>query len=179
MQFDDSNKNTEQATKQFIHLMTTAQMNIYSYIMSIVGNANDADDIMQNTSSYMWEQFSKFRTDTDFVSWGNSIAYYKIKEFRKLKNRQQLSDEAMDIIHKKAQNNLSDVNIYIENLNKCLSKLPAFDLSIIKLHYESGHSVKQISARINKTVQAVYLRLSKIQGILSRCIKRSIKQESI
>jgi len=179
MQVEDANQNNDRATRDFIHLMATSQMNIYAYIMSIVGNTNDADDIMQNTSAYMWERFSQFKSGTDFVAWGMSIAYYKIKEFRKSKARHQFSDDVMELIHKKAQQNLGDMNLYVEILNRCISKLLPSDLALVKLRYESGNSVKRIATRINVTVQAVYLRLSNIHGMLSRCIKRAIIEESI
>jgi RNA polymerase sigma-70 factor (ECF subfamily) len=179
MQSGNANQNKEQTTRDFIHLITKSQMNIYAYIMSIVGNTSDADDIMQDTSTFMWERFSEFESGTDFVSWGISIAYYKIKEFRKRQNRHQFSDNVLELIHVKAQQNLSDLNLYVEKLKQCLSKLPPSDLALIRLRYESGNSVKRISIRINKTVQAVYLKLSKIHGMLSRCVKRAIIQESI
>jgi RNA polymerase sigma-70 factor (ECF subfamily) len=179
MQSEDANQKNDQSTREFVHLMSASQMNIYAYIMSIVGNASDADDIMQDTSAFMWERFSEFKSGTDFVSWGISIAYYKIKEFRKTQTRCQFSDKVLEVIHNKAQQNLGDVTFYIEKLNECLSKLQPADLALVKLRYESGNSIKRISIRINKTVQAVYLKMSRIHGMLSRCIKRAIIQEPI
>ncbi len=169
----------EQSTREFVHLMSVSQMKIYVYIMSIVGNSSDADDIMQNTSAFMWERFSEFERGTDFVRWGISIAYYKIKEFRNQQHRHQFSDEVLEKIHNNAPGNLNDVNLYIEKLHHCLAKLPPADLNVVKLRYESGHSVKKISTQINTTVQAVYVKLSKIHGILNRCIRLLIVQESI
>ena len=179
MESDEPKQINAHSAKDFVHLMSVNQINIYAYIMSIVGNVNDADDIMQNTSAHMWERFSDFKNGTDFVAWGISIAYYKIKEFRKSKNRHQFSDEVLEIIHEKSKKEMADVNIYTEKLNQCLSKLSHDDLTLVRLRYESGNSVKRISLRVNKTVQTVYLKLSKIHGMLSRCIKRLIIQESI
>ena len=179
MKHESANQKNGQLSSEFIHLMSVSQINIYAYIMSIVGNASDTDDIMQNTSAFMWERFSEFEDGTDFVAWGISIAYFKIKEFRKQQRRHQLSDEAMELIHKKAQQNLSDTNLYVEKLKTCLSKLAPSDQTLVKLHYELGDSVKRVSDCIHKSVQAVYLRLSKVHGMLSRCIKRAIIEESI
>ena len=170
--------NNDKLTREFVQLMSASQMNIYAYIMSIIGNTVDADDILQNTSAFMWERFSEFERGTDFVSWGISIAYYKIKEFRKRQSRNQFSDEVLEVIHNKSRQNLSDVNLYVEKLRKCLSKLPPSYMTLIKLRYESGNSVKRISNRVNKTVQAVYLKLSKIHGMLSRCVRRAIMEEA-
>jgi RNA polymerase sigma-70 factor (ECF subfamily) len=176
---EDSDQTKEQATSGFVHLMSVSQMNIYAYIMSVVGNSNDADDIMQNTSALMWERYSEFKSGTDFVRWGISIAHYKIKEFRKQQNRHQFNGEVLEKIHDQAQDKLSDLSSYIEKLHRCLGKLPPSDLILVKLRYQSSNSIKKISNRINISVQAVYMKLSKIHGMLSRCIKQLIIQESI
>ena len=175
---DMDNQHRDQRTKDFVHLMSINQMNIYAYIMSVVGNSSDADDIMQETSAFMWDRYSEFKSGTDFVSWGISIAYFKVKEFRRQQNRHQFSDEVLKVIHDKSQVNLKDINVYVEKLDQCLSKLPSSDLGLIRLRYESGNSIKRISMRTNVTVQAIYSRLSKIHGLLSRCIRRLIIQEA-
>lgn len=176
---ENSDQMKEQATTDFVHLMSVSQMNIYAYIMSIVGNSSDADDIMQNTSILMWKRYSEFKRGTDFVRWGISIAYYKIKEFRKQQNRHQFSDEVWEKIHDQAQGDLSDLSLYIEKLHHCLAKLPPSDLILVRLRYESGNSIKKISMRVNTSVQSVYMKLSTIHGMLGRCIKLLIMQESI
>ena len=173
----EKNNNSINSTSEFISLMSTNQFRIYAYIMSMVGNVNDADDIMQETSTFMWHKFTEFEDGTDFVSWGISIAYYKVKEFRRKKDRVKLSDEILEQLHKKSYDRLQDTNHYIDKLQKCLTNLPPADFDLIKLHYMAGNSIKKISMRINITVQAVYMRLSKIHGMLGRCIKRSLIEE--
>ena len=157
--------------------MATSQFRIYAYIMSMVGNVNDADDVMQETSSQMWKLFPEFENGTDFVSWGISIAYYKIKEFRRKNQHNKLSDTILEQLHKKSNDKLQDTNHYIDKLHNCMAKLSPSDFDLIKLHYTSGNSIKKISMRINITVQAVYMRMAKIHGMLGRCIKRSLIEE--
>ena len=165
--------------REFVHLMSASQMNIYAYIMSIVGNSSDADDIMQNTSVLMWERFSEYESGTDFKRWGISIAYYKIKEFRKQNKQPQFNDEVFEKIHDQAHEEVGNMNLFIEKMRVCLTRLSQADLDIVKLRYQSGYSIKKVALRFNTSVQAVYMKLSKIHGILSRCIKLSIMQESI
>jgi DNA-directed RNA polymerase specialized sigma24 family protein len=40
---------------------------IYVYILSLVSNTNDADDIMQETAAVLWRKFSEFNPDMAFV----------------------------------------------------------------------------------------------------------------
>jgi RNA polymerase sigma-70 factor (ECF subfamily) len=158
----------DSATKEFISLLSINQIRIYAYIISIIGNFNDADDIMQETTIKMWQKFSEFESGTDFLTWGICIAYYKIKEFRKKRNVPQLSDELIDILHKKAPEQINNTNLYIEKLDDCLRKLKIADYTLVSHRYISGYSVVELSKRFNVTIQAIYLRLSKIQGFLAR-----------
>ena len=164
-------------TKDFITLLSLNQIRIYSYIVGIVGRFNDADDIIQETTLTMWQKFSQFESGTDFLSWGISIAHYKIMEFRKKNQAPQISEELMQQLHNRAPHKLKDANIYIEKLEECLKKLTPNDHSLIKQRYMSGYTVVELSKRFNVTIQSIYLRLAKIQGVLTRCIKRSVTLE--
>ena len=174
-----SDRSPESATKEFISLLSLNQIRINTYILSMVGNFNDADDIIQETTLTMWQKFSEFQSGTDFLSWGISIAYYKVKEFRKRKKLPQLSDEVIEQLHSQAPDKLKDTNLYIEKLEECLNKLNPNDYALVNQKYIAGNTVAEISKRFNVTIQSVYLRLSKIQGLLTRCIKRSIFTEEL
>ncbi len=168
----------EDINKTFVNLMSVSHVKIYIYILTSVGNASDADDIMQNTTVFMWERFSEFKPGSDFVRWGISIAFYKIKEFRNQQSRHQLSNEVLEKLHDSACENVNDAGSYIEILHHCIAKLPDSDKKLLELRYQADRSVKEISAMINRTVQAVYIRLAKLHGVLNRCINLTISKES-
>ena len=73
--------------REFVSLITANQRRIYAYILTLVPNFNDADDVMQETTATMWERKKDFQPGTDFVAWGARIAYFKILEYRKLLRR--------------------------------------------------------------------------------------------
>lgn len=168
---------SEAKTSEFVRLLSTNQLRIYGYIVSMVGNTNDADDIMQETTVTMWQKFSEFHSGTDFLAWGISIAYYKVLEFRSRKNKPLMGEDLLQQLHDKAPEKLADINLYIDLLNQCIEKLDTKDSQLLKLRYMSGYSVNEISKRFNRTIQAVYRRLSILHGFLTRCIKRSIRTE--
>lgn len=55
-----ANKPTNEQMQVFVKLLTIHQARIRGYILSLVPNFNDAEDIMQETSRTMWDQFSDF-----------------------------------------------------------------------------------------------------------------------
>lgn len=180
MEFDNHNDITKAEgsnTKDFISLLSLNQIRIYSYILSMVGNFSDTDDIVQETTLTMWQKFSRFEAGTDFLAWGIAVAHYKILEFRKRNRGSQISDELLEQLSSKAPDKLKDANLYIEKLEDCLKKLAPNDYSLINQRYMSGYTVTELAKRCNVTIQSIYLRLAKIQGLLTRCVRRSVMAE--
>ncbi len=57
---EDSMDSNNKKTKIFLSLLMANQRRINSYILSVVPNFSDADDIMQETISVMWRKFDRF-----------------------------------------------------------------------------------------------------------------------
>ena len=63
------------------------QKRLYAYILMLVPNSNDADDILQNTSIIMWKKFNTYNPDASFGAWAVSIARHVIFDHYKKKRR--------------------------------------------------------------------------------------------
>lgn len=160
----------------FVRLLSRHQGQIYSYILSIVGNFNDADDILQETSSKMWEIFDRYEPGTDFLKWSLSVAYYRVLEHRKnakRRNRVIFTDDFFEHLSDSAPQHLSKTREYLERLNSCIEKLPPQDASVIKMRFSEAIPVKEIAVRINKPIRSIYFALARIQRLLIRCVEAS------
>ena len=82
-------KNNPQMTQKFLGYYVQNQKRIYGYILSVVSNWSDVEDILQDTTSLMWKKFDEFTEGTSFSGWGIQIAKYKVLEFRR-KNRKEV-----------------------------------------------------------------------------------------
>ncbi|MHC5160788.1 MAG: sigma factor, partial [Planctomycetota bacterium] len=91
----DSNQNK---TEEFLSLLMSNQRRINSYVLSLVPNMNDADDIMQETITVLWRKFDEFQVGTNFASWGMKVAFYCVLDFRKKKAKDKLvfSDDLLN-----------------------------------------------------------------------------------
>jgi RNA polymerase sigma-70 factor (ECF subfamily) len=170
------NNQTQIDGREFVSLITANQRRIYAYILTLVPNFNDADDVMQETTAMMWEQKNVFQPGTDFVAWGARIAYFKTLDYRKkLKrsNRMIMLDEQFEHISAKAlaQNNKAEDMIH--RLKDCLQKLSSHDQYLMHLRYCAGLTAKEVSMRIHKSLRNIYYNLSRIQGQLLACVERN------
>ena len=170
---DDKKKHID--GREFVALMTANQRRIYAYILTLVPNMDDADDVLQETTAMMWERKEDFQAGTNFVAWGARIAYFKVLDYRKKiikNNRMIIHDDQLQQIADKALIESQKSGDLIQQMNACLKKLPSNDQYLMHLRYSMGLSVKNISSRIRKSIRVIYLHISRIQGLLLECIER-------
>lgn len=167
--------------ESFVSLLAANYYRINAFILSLVPNEADADDIMQETTVLMWSKFEDFTLGTDFVAWAVTVAKYQVFNFRKTKRRSAvlLSEEALEIIATETKRVMDESDKRFQALKGCINKLSHHDRQFIKLRYTEGVTTKMLASRIGKPAYTVYRHGSHINGILLRCIKRTLRMEGI
>lgn len=91
---------SEDQTREPVRLISRHSREIYAFILSVVPNWADADDILQKTTVKLWNGFDRFEPGTNFVAWGYKVAYFQIKTFRQKMGRERFhfSTEFLDHI---------------------------------------------------------------------------------
>src|SRR5262245_4748818 len=73
--------------KLFLRLFLQSQRRLYAYVLTLLPNRADADDVFQEVSLVMWDKFDDAHPPDDFVAWGCRIAYFKVLDFCKKRRR--------------------------------------------------------------------------------------------
>lgn len=153
-----------------------SQKVIYAFILSMVHNCSDADDIMQETMALMWERFEEFEPGTNFGAWGVKIARNKIMNyFRKKKRPQEQFDESLmarieDCYHRKT----GEMGYRLAALQECLKKLDKRDRKLVAIHYEEGMKICELADKLNRPVGGLYKVMARIHTSLRRCVSRTV-----
>ena len=161
--------------RELVTLVSMNQRRIFSYIFTLVPNLCDAEDILQETVTSMWETKDRYTPGTDFVAWGISIAYYKVLDYRKKKNKDNqviILNEQFSNIEEVAKKSNDNIEKMLDELKECQSKLSVPDRQLMYLKYTLELSAKDIAGRINKSIRSVYLKISRVQLQLRNCMKR-------
>ncbi|MBN2211105.1 MAG: sigma-70 family RNA polymerase sigma factor [Sedimentisphaerales bacterium] len=166
---------------EFLQLLTANHHRIYGYILSLAPVRVHADDIMQEATLIMWKKFTEFKTGSDFVSWGITIARNLILNHRKNKNNQVLhfDDQVFKNIEARSEGYMRNIDRRIDALKHCVKKLSSQDRLLLKLRFESEIPAKIIAERLGRKFQTIYKSLARIQGILARCIRRTMLAEEL
>ncbi|ARN56510.1 sigma-70 family RNA polymerase sigma factor [Sedimentisphaera salicampi] len=162
-------------TNRFLRLLMKHEKRVYAFILSMVSNSNDADDIMQEVTTVMWKKFPNYKETMNFSSWAMTIAKYQVLSFyKKNKNRKvKFSSNLLELLEQDYCN-AEPVDERTELLEVCLKELKTLDKDIIRLRYEDNLTLKSIGAKISKSTRATHYALARIHKLLMNCVRRKM-----
>ncbi len=164
---------------QFLKFMWGNEKKIFVYIISLVPNQSDAEDIMQETMSRMWQKFSEFVPGSDFVAWGKKIAWFCILEARKKFSRSkvQFRSDVLELIEDASRTVIKEMDDRKDALQKCVEALPEKEKKMVRLHYEEDIKGKDLALRVGLSIHQTYRAIIRIHAILLACVRRTITME--
>jgi RNA polymerase sigma-70 factor, ECF subfamily len=163
--------------QQFMRLYLAVQPRLYGFLVSMIPNWSDVDDVLQETVSVMWSKFETFEEGTDFAAWALAIARYRALTYYQSHKKQTIcfSEEALEKISDEAlAANAERENHFVEALKTCVSGLQSKDRKMLEMRYEIGASVKDVAARVNENLNTVYKKLNRLHVILLHCIYKNL-----
>ncbi len=166
-------------TNEFLRLLMANQKRIYAFILAMVPNHGDAEDLFQETVLLMWSRFASFARGTNFAAWGITVARYQILSARKRHSTRRLrfSRIAQDLLQADSADFVDQIDIRMQALRGCIRKLRQADYDLIRMRYEDEVAIKAIAERMGRSVQSVYKRMARVHDALLRCVRRAIGRE--
>ena len=135
----------------FVELLERHQSQLFGYLLALVRNLTDAEDIFQQTCLVLWKKFDQFDVGTSFPRWASTIARLEAMNFLKAKRRSPLRFSE-DLHEKLAAVQIDDGEISgpgrTEALANCLEKLVPADRSIVEACYGGESSVREIAQQL-------------------------------
>jgi RNA polymerase sigma-70 factor, ECF subfamily len=167
--------------KLFLRLFLQNQRRLYAYILTLLPNRADADDILQETSLVLWDKFDENNPPHDFAAWGCRIAYFKILDFLKKsqRNRVRLSQAMLERIGETAVEQAEALQLDERRaaLARCIEKLRTVDRELLVQRFAESATTQSTAVKVGRSVEAVYKALSKIRHALFDCVTRTLARE--
>ncbi len=172
---------SKQHKPHFVNLLISHYYQIHNFILTLVPNRTDAEDILQNTVLQMWERFEDFEMGTNFLAWALTLARFQVLTHQKAAQRSRIrfTDTTLDLLVEENLSISQDTSARHEALQACLNKLPPKDLEFLKLRFASSFSVKQMAQKLEVSIHVIYRQLSKIKALLYNCIDRTLAQQGL
>lgn len=161
---------------RFLRMYASVQTRLFAFILSVIHNRNDADELFQETSVILWEQFEHYREESSFAAWAIGIAKNKVLEYLRANQRSKkiFPDQFYQKIAEVSEKSPDDIPQRISALKSCLEKLKVSDQKLIALRFHKKIPIKMLSQLTGRSTDSLYKTLSRILHLLKGCIERKV-----
>ncbi len=159
---------------EFLGCVSRAQRSLYAFILTLVRQPADAEDVLQETNVVLWQKAAEFDATRDFMPWALRIAQLQAMAHLKRRRRvpQAFDDALLAQLADEAIAEAAELDPRRQALAECLNKLPDRHRALIASRYEPG------ARRLGKTPKAISEVLRRIRRTLLECIERTVAQEA-
>jgi RNA polymerase sigma-70 factor (ECF subfamily) len=169
------------SSDEFVRLLIANQPRIYAYIVSLLPNWADADEVFQETGIVLWSKREEFQAGTSFLAWACQIALNKVFNLRKHKARSRL------IFDDQFLNAVSDARLdtreRLENrsvaLRGCIEKLKPRDRELLECWYQKRSTTKVMAAQLGRPLDTIYKAMKRIRQTLFHCVSDNLGEGGV
>ncbi|TWT75683.1 ECF RNA polymerase sigma factor SigH [Posidoniimonas polymericola] len=172
-----SPQSEEERRARFARIFATHDRWLYAYLISLLGNAADAEEVFQETCVVIWKEYERFDLSTNFVKWAAVVAHHQVLTFRRkqIRDRRFLSLELVNLLAAEAIERSSLMEDRRAALDGCLQKLRSSDRDLIAACYSDTQTrYRDVAAKLNRPENTVYKALARIRRSLHDCIDRRL-----
>jgi RNA polymerase sigma-70 factor (ECF subfamily) len=161
-------------SEDLVTLMTQYQGRLYVYILSLIGDANAANDVLQETNVVLWRESRQFVPGTNFKAWAFRVAHFQCMAHRQrlLRDRIVFSDEVVAALAAEAKELDETFDQRSSVVGRCLERIHARSREALRLRYAEELAVKEVAAKMNRTANAISQLLFRARQWLIECVKR-------
>jgi RNA polymerase sigma-70 factor, ECF subfamily len=165
--------------RSFVELFLQHQRSLYGFIMQLIHDYDDADDLLQKSGLVLWKKFEQYEQGTDFLAWARQIAKHEVQTYLRTRRRDRVSfsTATIDLLAEDIQSESPDVDLRHEALLHCLDGLRPGDRDLVRNCYARHGAVSQIADNMGRSVDGIYQSLRRIRQALLQCIERRIAAE--
>ena len=163
---------------EFVQLLNAAHRRLLAYLVSLLGNLQDAEDVLQRASVTMWKKFDVFESGTDFSAWASTIAYYEARNFQRLNARSRLvfSDDLLKTLAEERLEDVVNVDDRHNALNECLQQLDEPARRLLEAAYLEDGSVVKLAEQLGRAPQTLYNKLNLLRRSLFNCVEQRLNE---
>src|SRR5882757_955755 len=165
---------------EFIGMLTDHQVDLLAFILSSLGDYSDTLDVLQRTNIVLWQKAALFRRGAPFLPWALKIAKFEILAFMRQRRRDRhvFCPEVVELMVDTAIERSGELSPRSDALRQCIKELPERSREFLRIRYAQQQSVKQISEKTGRSIDAVKSLYHRIRVALGRCIDRKVAANS-
>lgn len=150
-----------------------------AYVVSLLPNWSDADDILQDTKLELWQRFAEYDPSGDFGAWARKIILFRVMTLRNKLGRERIrfSQEAFELVAAEAATIAHETDDRFRTLADCLKKLSDAARQLLWRCYAGNATVKDIAMSLGRSIRGTQHAVAKIRSDLQECVEREMRRE--
>ncbi len=167
---------------QFVERFVRSQDRIYAYVVTLLPNRADAEEVFQQTSLILWKKWQQFDPGRDFLPWACGIAHHEVRNFlrkRAHEGRVFLSEDVMAEVAEVRLELHDLLEARRRALRKCLDRLKQGRRELLERCYAGRDSIKTIAENLGQKPNVLYVTLKRLRRALFDCINRTLAAEGL
>lgn len=156
---------------------------LIAYAYGLLRDWSLAEDAVQEAFLVLLDKWREYKPEYKVYTWVRRMVFYKVQELSRSRKREQVSqDEELFGLVRHAIDRYIDEDAaarqgqMLKALRLCMAKLDASAARILVSYYWDRLSCDQIAAQLKRTVNAVWLALSRTRKKLRQCAARELAE---
>ena len=170
----------DEKTREFVQLLGASDRRLFAYVLALVPNLSDAEDIAQQVRISLWEQFDKYDRAKSFGAWACTIAYYKVLKHRDRSAQQRIvySDDLLATLADQCAEQLDQIDEDYEAMVRCLDELEPEKRELLLHYYSTSRSMRLVAEDLDQSANSVRHNILRIRKSLARCVRKKLGRTS-
>jgi len=166
-------------SERLVELLSQHHDSLYRYIFSLVGNAHDARDVLQETSFALYEKWGQFDGSRPFLPWAYKFAYIHVLKWRAARAKQcpTLDADVIELLAVEREREESELTARLTVLERCLSQLPDGDRELVRDRYLRGVATDDLVDHRQTSRRTLFRDLQRVRHVLLNCIEHKLQQD--
>lgn len=163
------------AQQRFLSLFLRSEREIFRYVVALVPNVADAEDIVQQAALALWEKFDDYDPGQPFTPWACRFALNKARQWMERHQRwKALLDRGLaEELAARHEALRPEFEAKLGRLEGCLGQLPKDQRALVEGYYYRREDIARLATGSGRTVAATYKALQRIRQALQSCIERT------
>jgi RNA polymerase sigma-70 factor (ECF subfamily) len=169
------------AKEETVRLFMKHQRMLREFILSLIPDSNDADDILQEVSVVVLAKTDPPQEIQKFPAWCRGVArnvmLHHWRSRRKTLTPSARFLEAVEMAYQEGDAREDEMNLRRRALEECLQRLPDSSRNLLELRYVQKAPSQEIARTLGRTATSVRMALVRVRQALGSCIQGRLAGE--
>ena len=164
------------AQEEIVRLFMKHQRMLREFILSLVPDSNDADDVLQEVSVVLLTRTEPPQDLQKFPAWCRGVARNVLLHLWRERRKTQPPPsarfmESVEMAYQEADSSEEDLSLRRKALEDCLQKLPESSRNLLELRYVQREASQDIARTLGRSAPGVRMALMRVRQALDTCIQ--------